>query len=143
VTARLPWRNGFPVPAPAEPVDELARLRTENQRLRNERATLTSQLRDTNRDKLKAETALAATQARLDRERRHNEATCAHARQAADVRRLAALFQDRYLEQRRINEAYTEADLKPATDSAIELAAPPLLRAAKVPKQRARRGGAE
>jgi hypothetical protein len=138
----MPWRNSLrPVPtAPAAPVDELTRLRADNQRLRNESAALKGQLRDTNRDKLKAETNLAATQARLDRERRHNEATCAHAKQAADVRRLAALFQQRYLEQRELNERYTEADLKPVAAAGPAPGPTPAgMRAAKIPRPRSRR----
>lgn len=136
----MPWSDSRrPRPTPIEPADELAQLRAKNQKLRNEKAALTAQLRDTNRDKIKTETALAAMQARLDRERRHNEATCAHAKQAADVRRLAVLFQDRYLEQRRINERYTESDLKPVPPGPEPEPVPAVaVRAARIPRPRSR-----
>lgn len=95
---------------PAPPIDELAKLREQNQQLRNERATLAGQLRDTARERDQLRDQLRdqrdAGRLMLDAALKGCEAKCAHAHEAAKLRVQLGAMQDRLNELQAANEAH-------------------------------------
>lgn len=100
-----------------------ARLRADNQRLRNERVALTQQLRDTARERDRLELQVRSGATMLAAARRQCAAGCEHAQEAsARLVQLAAM-------QTRLNEYQAR---KEARDS------PAFLERVEVPRQRRR-----
>jgi len=124
----MPRRNllGRRSGTPAEPIDDTAQLLAKLVQTRNERAALTQQLRDTARERDRFRDERDAARVMLAAAKRLCAANCEHAQDAA--RKAVQLVEMQRVQNRlqAANQAYTEADLKPAP-------------AVKVPRPRSRR----
>jgi septal ring factor EnvC (AmiA/AmiB activator) len=106
VSGFTPWRRTTDAPVPTPPVDETAKYRAQLQQLRNERAALTGQLRDTARERDQLTDQVRAGRLMLDAALKACEARCSHAVEAAGLRVQLAALQARLDEMQAVNEGY-------------------------------------